>query len=318
MRLLAFLLLLPGLAFGQTQTEVPHVFEDGQPAKASEVNENFDALETAIDAVAAVNSEQQLEPWGSDINYRVVVADCTSDPLTLSEVYLATLHINPVVYLIKGVCELNHKISGRTVAFSSLEGSPEDNVVTSEGEGGEILATSSNVWFNNVSADLRQIDALYGSVVRFNDTYLKNRRGSDFVFKAVLRDSMLKFGIGAQPADFTWPKIEARLWSSTMHLTLPTFNFDNIWANIGSKVWCLGCDQSNLGRVTVDVNSTVCVQNDAEQLSLESLSVQTNSSFSGHVAQGFNGLDFDVQTDESSVVKTSGGFPCFDYSTNPS
>ena len=53
MRLLAFLLLLPCLAFGQTQTEVPHVFEDGQPAKASEVNENFDALETAIDDVPA-------------------------------------------------------------------------------------------------------------------------------------------------------------------------------------------------------------------------------------------------------------------------
>ena len=53
MRLLAFLLLLPGLALGQTQTEVPHVFEDGQPAKASEVNENFDALETAIDDVSA-------------------------------------------------------------------------------------------------------------------------------------------------------------------------------------------------------------------------------------------------------------------------
>ena len=53
MRLPAFLLLLPGLALGQTQTEVPHVFEDGQPAKASEVNENFDALETAIDDVSA-------------------------------------------------------------------------------------------------------------------------------------------------------------------------------------------------------------------------------------------------------------------------
>ena len=33
-------------------TEVPHTFEDGTPAKASEVNENFDALETAIDDIA--------------------------------------------------------------------------------------------------------------------------------------------------------------------------------------------------------------------------------------------------------------------------
>ena len=32
-------------------TEVPHTFTDGTPAKASEVNANFDALETAIDAI---------------------------------------------------------------------------------------------------------------------------------------------------------------------------------------------------------------------------------------------------------------------------
>ncbi|MCH1579344.1 MAG: collagen-like protein, partial [Luminiphilus sp.] len=34
-------------------TEVPHTFEDGNPAKASEVNANFDALEAAIDATPA-------------------------------------------------------------------------------------------------------------------------------------------------------------------------------------------------------------------------------------------------------------------------
>ena len=32
-------------------TEVPHTFEDGTPASAKEVNENFDALEAAIDAI---------------------------------------------------------------------------------------------------------------------------------------------------------------------------------------------------------------------------------------------------------------------------
>ena len=33
------------------QTQVPNVFEDGTPASAAEVNENFDALEAAIDAI---------------------------------------------------------------------------------------------------------------------------------------------------------------------------------------------------------------------------------------------------------------------------
>ncbi len=32
-------------------TQVPNFFTDGTPAKASEVNANFDALEAAIDAI---------------------------------------------------------------------------------------------------------------------------------------------------------------------------------------------------------------------------------------------------------------------------
>ena len=50
-----FVCLVAGSAIAQTQ--VPNNFEAGQPARAAEVNENFDALETAIDlnAVAIQN-----------------------------------------------------------------------------------------------------------------------------------------------------------------------------------------------------------------------------------------------------------------------
>ena len=51
-RLLTAALLVA--SFGAlAQTQVPNVFEDGTPASAAEVNENFEALETAIDDVAA-------------------------------------------------------------------------------------------------------------------------------------------------------------------------------------------------------------------------------------------------------------------------
>jgi hypothetical protein len=38
-----------GIATAQAQTQVPNVFQSGQPAQAAEVNENFDTLESAID-----------------------------------------------------------------------------------------------------------------------------------------------------------------------------------------------------------------------------------------------------------------------------
>jgi len=62
--LLAILLLLPLSALAQTQ--VPNVFEDGTPASAAEVNENFDALGDAIDALPTPPSDcttDQIIKW---------------------------------------------------------------------------------------------------------------------------------------------------------------------------------------------------------------------------------------------------------------
>jgi len=51
--IITFGLLQLACANAIAQTSVPHDFQSGQPARASEVNENFDALETAIDQNAA-------------------------------------------------------------------------------------------------------------------------------------------------------------------------------------------------------------------------------------------------------------------------
>ena len=57
-----FLILLLFCASSvSAQTQVPHVFEDDTPAKATEVNENFDAIETAIDQIAGSISSGNLE-----------------------------------------------------------------------------------------------------------------------------------------------------------------------------------------------------------------------------------------------------------------
>jgi hypothetical protein len=48
-RLLLLLAFCSTAALTQAQTVVPHTFQDGTPAEASEVNENFDALAESID-----------------------------------------------------------------------------------------------------------------------------------------------------------------------------------------------------------------------------------------------------------------------------
>ena len=51
MRYLLFVVLAAFTLGSVADTKVPNIFTDGTPAKASEVNENFDALEAAIDAI---------------------------------------------------------------------------------------------------------------------------------------------------------------------------------------------------------------------------------------------------------------------------
>ena len=50
---MATVLLVSAFGLAYSQTQVPHTFQSGQPARAGEVNENFSALATEIDAVAA-------------------------------------------------------------------------------------------------------------------------------------------------------------------------------------------------------------------------------------------------------------------------
>ena len=53
-------LLLIGAATAQAQTQVPNTFQSGQPARAADVNANFDTLQTAIDqSVADIQQLQQ-------------------------------------------------------------------------------------------------------------------------------------------------------------------------------------------------------------------------------------------------------------------
>ena len=63
----SFLLGLAATAYAQT--EVPHVFQAGQPARATEVNANFDALESAIDQLEIPSGVVWEGSWQSGVVY---------------------------------------------------------------------------------------------------------------------------------------------------------------------------------------------------------------------------------------------------------
>jgi hypothetical protein len=54
------------VSVSQAQTQVPNTFQSGQPARADEVNANFDALETAIDQNTTAISQIPAGPEGPE------------------------------------------------------------------------------------------------------------------------------------------------------------------------------------------------------------------------------------------------------------
>ena len=64
---IALIIGYTGVAVGQT--EVPNTFQAGQPAKAAEVNANFDAIESAIDQLQGLSGVVWQGTWQNGVVY---------------------------------------------------------------------------------------------------------------------------------------------------------------------------------------------------------------------------------------------------------
>ena len=58
------------------QTQVPYVFEDGTPAAAADVNENFDTLESAIDS-----NDEDFELFRADTELALPPSNCLTEQI---------------------------------------------------------------------------------------------------------------------------------------------------------------------------------------------------------------------------------------------
>ena len=74
-RLLTAALLVASFHVG-AQTQVPNVFEDGKPAKAAEVNANFDTLESAIDS-----NDEEFEQFRANTEIVLPPSDCSTNQI---------------------------------------------------------------------------------------------------------------------------------------------------------------------------------------------------------------------------------------------
>jgi len=79
------------------QESIPHIFSPSTPAKASEVNENFDFLNSRLNELEANGMPNNGGTLSLDI-------DCTENPAALNEAYLANKFTQSLSFSISGSC----------------------------------------------------------------------------------------------------------------------------------------------------------------------------------------------------------------------
>tara|TARA_Y100000994_G_scaffold248995_1_gene258521 strand:+ start:28523 stop:28864 length:342 start_codon:yes stop_codon:yes gene_type:complete len=79
------------------QESIPHIFSPSTPAKASEVNENFDFLNSRLNELEANGMPNNGGTLSLDI-------DCTENPAALNEAYLANKFTQSLSFSIAGSC----------------------------------------------------------------------------------------------------------------------------------------------------------------------------------------------------------------------
>lgn len=95
MKKLTTLIILTAISTPLAANEsVPHLFSPSTPAKASEVNENFDYLNSRLNTLEENSGDGQLE----------LEIDCTNNPAALNEAYLQNNLIKDLKFFIKGSC----------------------------------------------------------------------------------------------------------------------------------------------------------------------------------------------------------------------
>ena len=251
MRLLAFLLLVPGVAFAQEL----HTFQNGDVANAGKINENFDALNQRILSLETLPARDDRGTLNVDI-------DCSGDSGALAEMIQATAHLDPVTFIIAGDCQFEAGLItfGRQIAiFGRDDAEVRPRLLL--GEGPSFQAKNSGI-------DIGDLDIEAGS------TFLLAQNASVSLFRvnfsgpaattiSVRANSNLRLTDSLQ----TEPRPSIKVTGGTLWIRsffAPT-KLDRVIASIGSKVWCRVCNV-DIPSLILDINSSLCASEAYDEL----------------------------------------------------
>lgn len=286
MRYLMFA-VLAAFAFGSiADTEVPHTFSDGTPAKAAEVNANFDAIVTAL------NSQ------GKDV--QTVSIDCNNDGSALSQALDGrTLLGPPLSFSLSGVCLLpDGLVIARTI---SLEGVDANAAIQMGSESGSIFVSGSGAWLalsNLKMVGLRAYALGPGTISLNNVTYEGN-----VAHLAAMRGGSLSAFKVSVPAPL---ELEIDVVGGSVGTVIDPTGKVKFFAANNSALTCTGCNTADSVSINLDLNSTFCGTSD-DVLVASSVTLTANSSMS---VATLNGATPSVDGSSSLIVRGATSLFC--------
>ena len=267
MRLLpVILLLLPLSALAQTQ--VPNVFEDGTPATAAAVNENFEALETGLNQIETAISTAEI------------AVDCSNDKAALRTLMASNESIDSLkTYRITGTCEVDRDVS----FYGSVRILGGENAALTQKDVDIQNGDIGTFWYVYDNATLR-LDGL-----KVNDFFLRARRGAvihlvDVVFEGPAQVEAKSGSIVELWRDISVPDeyvalpVYARN-GSTVQLAYGLNASLKLYLETGSSAWCRYCEGVKFVDLELDGNSSFLGFRSSEQhLDIDNFSMRANSS----------------------------------------
>ncbi len=136
-----FILVAVSLLFALTanaQTQVPNDFQAGTPARAAEVNENFDALESAVDSNALGISTNISDIASSENDIQSLGA--SMEALTSGGTGLSVLFYNPILNATN--CQFVHIPANKRIFWN---GGASQQIIVGDLSGGNSFFTLLNI-----------------------------------------------------------------------------------------------------------------------------------------------------------------------------